>query len=358
MIARDMLQTVLELDPFDSLALFELYLLDGREDFRERLRRDKGLPSLLPNGEIGTTQDAFLSEADDYLDLARRYISVALWDEAIKVLEEYLRDRERAYPLVFYYLGFLWDKKGEKGKARMWFDMGSQEAPDFVFPNELESLDVLNTALKYNPQDYRALYYLGNLLYALGRESEALELWERAKEKGQFSALYRNLALGYLMVQRDYEKAREYYEKAIEMEKNWRLYLELDRLLAERKETQKRLELLLSAPEEVRDKTQVVARLAEIYLEFGDYDKSIELLMSHTFRPWEGEVRIREIYYRAHLGQGKKLFEEGKYEESAESFRRALEYPRNIGVGKPYNARDEEAKEWLKRALRKIRNEE
>ncbi len=353
-LAKEMLEMALVSDPLDSLALFEQYLLEGSENFRKYLRREEGLPSLLPNGEIGITQDSYLSEADDYLDLARTYISAGLWEEGIGVLEEYMKDREKVYPLVYYYLGFIWDRKGEKERARKLFERGSIEAPNFVFPNQLESLDVLDTALRYNPSDGCALYYLGNLLYALGREDEALEVWGRARGNLRFPVLYRNLALGYKRVRENFEKAREYYEKAIEMEKNWRLYLELDRLLGERKETRKRLELLLSAPDGIRSKSQVAARLAEIYLELGDYDKTIELLMSNTFHPWEGEVRMREIYYRAYLGRGKKLFEDGKYEEALESFQKALEYPRNIGVGKPYYAKDEEAREWLEKTLAKL----
>lgn len=353
--AKNMLEMALKIDPLDSLALFERYLLEGDEEFRKRLKRDRGLPSLLFNGEVGTTQDAYLAEADDYLDLARIYISAGLWDEGIRVLEEYIKNRERVYPLVYYYLGFIYDRKGSKRRANRFFRMGSQGEPDLVFPNELESLEVFNTALSHNPRDLCALYYLGNLLYALGREEEALEVWEKAQERLKFPVLYRNLALGYQMVKGDYEKAKKYYEEAIKISKNWRLYLELDKILEGEKETRKRLELLLSAPEEVRSKTQVVARLAEIYLELGEYDKTIELLMSHTFRPWEGEVRMRNIYYRAYVERGKKLFEEGKYEEAAESFSRALEYPRNIGVGKPYYARDEEAKEWLEKTLAYVR---
>jgi tetratricopeptide (TPR) repeat protein len=353
--ALEMIRKALKLDPLDGLVLFELYLLDGSEEFRDRLRRWDGLPVLLPNGEIGITQDSHLSEADDYLEIARSYINIGFWEEGIKAIEEYLRGREQVYPLTYYYLGFLWDRMGDEEKASESFKKGGSMAPHFVFPNEIESLFVLETALRYNPSDGFALYAVGNLLYALGREEEALRIWEEASRYLSFSPLYRNLAFGYWRVKGDFNKAEEFYLKAIELDKNWRLYLELDRLYASRKETRKRLELFLSAPERVREKSQVVARLAEIYLELGDYDKTIELLMSNTFRPWEGEVRMRQIYYRAFVERGKKLFGEGRYEEAMESFERALEYPRNIGVGKPYNAKDEEAREWLERTKEIIR---
>ncbi len=348
-LAKEWLYRALQYDPLDGLALFELYLLEGIEDFRVRLKRWEGLPVLLSNGEIGTTQDAYLSEADDYLEIARAYINAGLLAEGISVLEEYLKDRERVYPLVYYYLGYLWDRKGDEEKAMTYFQSGAKEKPDFLFPNEIESLAVLETALRYNPTDGCALYALGNLLYALGREEEALGIWEQAEKQFAFPPLYRNLALAYLKVRGDIERVEELYLKAMDLEKNWRLYLELDRIYASVNEKGKRLNLLQSAPEEVRRKSQVVARLAEVYLELGEYDKTIELLMSNTFRPWEGEVRMRQIYYRAYVERGKKLFEEGRYEEARESFERALEYPRNIGVGKPYNARDEEAREWLER---------
>ena len=36
---------------------------------------------------------------------------------------------------------------------------------DYCFPFRLETVKVLNTALKYNPGDAKAYYYMGNLLY-------------------------------------------------------------------------------------------------------------------------------------------------------------------------------------------------
>ncbi|MBC7328149.1 tetratricopeptide repeat protein [bacterium] len=351
-LAKETLEQSLQLDPLDFFALFELYLIEGEETFRKMLKRDNGLPVLLPNHKIGFTSDAYVFEADDYLSIARIYISAGLWEEAKSALEEYLR--ESVYPLIYYYLGYIWDKIVDEMKARNYFELASKENPAFVFPNELEDLEVLKTALRYNPKDAHAMLYLGNLLFAFGREREAIENWEKAKDYLKHPVLFRNIAIGHKMVLGDYEKAKEYYEKALELEKNWRLYLEYDRLLSEGKETEKRLSLLLSAPEGVREKFQIAARLAEVYLELGEYDKTIDILMSHTFRPWEGEVRMRQIYYRAYLERGKKLYDKGDYEGALESFQKALEYPRNIGVGKPYNARDEEAKEWLDKTLAKL----
>jgi len=48
---------------------------------------------------------------------------------------------------------------------------------DYVFPHRTEEIEILKTAIKYNPDDFKARYYLGNLYYYKGRTDEAIQEW-------------------------------------------------------------------------------------------------------------------------------------------------------------------------------------
>ena len=49
---------------------------------------------------------------------------------------------------------------------------------------------------------------------------------------------------------------------------------------------------------------------------------------------------MRGVYVNAYSGRGQKAYDEGDYRSALEDFEAALEYPTNIGVGKPVHPRD------------------
>jgi tetratricopeptide (TPR) repeat protein len=51
---------------------------------------------------------------------------------------------------------------------------------DYCFPSRLEEIAILESAMRANPSDARAPYYLGNLLYDRRRHVEAIRHWEKA----------------------------------------------------------------------------------------------------------------------------------------------------------------------------------
>ncbi len=87
--------------------------------------------------------------------------------------------------------------------------------PDLVFPFELEFIDILEWAMKRNPADARAPYYLGNLLFDLQPE-RAISYWERSRELDPgYALVQRNLALAYARINNDLPAAVGSLEKAV-----------------------------------------------------------------------------------------------------------------------------------------------
>src|SRR5262249_12121631 len=146
------------------------------------------------------------------------YQNVGLTEESIGVLQLALEHPKgkSSHPFLSYNLGYCLDILGKTDEARQAFSRARDSNSDMVFPHRSETLAVLQTALKYNPQDDRALYYLGNLLYSMKRYAEAQKAWQASvKLNPGFSVAQRNLGLASWKQDKDLERAIGYYEKAL-----------------------------------------------------------------------------------------------------------------------------------------------
>jgi tetratricopeptide (TPR) repeat protein len=275
-------------------------------------------------------------DVQNYLELAVDYGNCGMWDEAIDVLSR-LESQGTQFPMLSYYLGYYHGKRGDEAKAAEYFKNAIQKSPDYCFPFRWESRDVLEQVLKNNPQDAKANYYLGNLLFDHQPE-EAIRYWEKSVAlDDQFALAHRNLGLAYARVQNDVSRAIESMEKAwANAPSEPRLYYELDLLYeAGGMSPDKRLSLLTENHEIVKKRDDALSREIGLLAQVGDYDRAIELLQNHQFHVWEGGGRIHSVYVDAHLLRGLKSYSSGDYENALNSFLSALEYPENLQVGRP-----------------------
>jgi len=279
-------------------------------------------------------------DVQSYLELAVNYGNCGLLDEAVEVLSWLIKTGRKDasnYPMIYYFLGYFHEKKGEEKNALKYYKLASKMPPDYCFPFRLESISVLNRAQERNPEDARTPYYLGNLLYDIQPE-EAIEEWEKSRDLDEtFSIVHRNLGLAYARVENDVSKAIVSLEKAVACNrKDPRLYYELDLLYeAGGVEPEKRLELLERNHDIVLLKDDALSREIILLVQLGKYDKAIDLLAKHHFHVWEGGGRIHNVYVDAHLLKGCEHYAAGQYMEALKSYESALEYPENLEVGRP-----------------------
>lgn len=81
-------------------------------------------------------------------------------------------------------------------------------------------------------------------------------------------------------------------------------------------------------------------RYVQLCTATGAYDEAIERLESRRFDPWEGERTMRGVYVDAHAARGESLMDGDDHPSALAAFERALDYPVNVGVGKPHQAAD------------------
>jgi tetratricopeptide (TPR) repeat protein len=317
-------------DPLDFWSRNELVLI-GREKGDSAENRLQQLSDLM-RGEVQTC-----------LDLALDYAGAGLWEEAADLLRRVLpADGEEVavYPMLYYALGFIAERRGETEEARAYRQQGAQMPPDYCFPARLEEARILHSVQEANPEDARAFYYLGNLLYDKKRYEEAINNWETScRLEPGFSIPWRNLGIAHFNVRNDPEKARECYLKAFDANpRDARLLFELNQLM-------KRLG---SAPAErlarLEEHLDLVEQRDDLYVEYvslrnqtGEPETALELLKARRFHPWEGgEGKVSSQYVNAHLLSGRKALEDGDGEKALRHFEAAQNYPENLGEGKHF----------------------
>jgi tetratricopeptide (TPR) repeat protein len=303
------------------------------------------------------------------LDIALDYARSGFYAEAIELLTVAGSERSPAkyplptqdlgvVPMVHYTLGWLHEQRGDSTAALEHFKQAATSPSDYCFPSRLEDICILEAAMRLNPVDARAPYYLGNLLYDRGRHEEAIRLWERsAKWDKDFSVVWRNLGIGYFNIRKEPDKARTAYDKAFKANPaDARLLYERDQLwkrLGEKPEERSReLEKHLDL---VRQRDDLSVEICALYNQVGRHDEAGELVASRQFQPWEGgEGGALGQHVRAQLALGRAALAKHDFAKACCHFERALESPRNLSEAKHLLANQSDIHYWLGCALAEL----
>jgi tetratricopeptide (TPR) repeat protein len=305
------------------------------------------------------------------LDIAHDYARAGLYAEAIGLLEARLSQSEKAtkshalpdqswgaLPLIHYTLGWLHQLAGNRKKATRLFRRGATLTPDFCFPSRLEEISVLQSAMAADPQDARAPYYVGNLLYDRRRHEEAIHFWERsARLDPGYSVVWRNLGIGYFNVCRNHLLARKAYDRAFKANpRDGRVLYERDQLWKRLGEKPvRRLRELEKHSVLVRRRDDLSVELCALYNQTGQPAKALQLLKSRRFQPWEGgEGGPLGQHVRTHLALGRSALAAGNAESAQYFFELALTSPDNLSEAKHLLANQSDIHYWLGIALDRL----
>jgi tetratricopeptide (TPR) repeat protein len=307
-------------------------------------------------------------------DLALDYTRAGLYAEAVELLGHTDRNaRDGSVPILLYALGHIYLQLGNAAVARRKYSEASTAPPGYCFPSRLEEFVILQETVSAHPEDARAAYYLGNLLYDRRRHREAIVLWERsARRDPSFPTIWRNLGIGYFNVLGDAELARSAFDKAIRADpEDARILYERDQLWKRLGESpERRLAELEKCSELVRRRDDLSAELASLYNQTRQHEKALSLLTSRKFQPWEGgEGLALGQYVRANLALGRRALVQDDWLEARRLFKAALLCPENLGeathplanqsdvyflLGSAYEAGGDQAsaQKWFERAAR------
>lgn len=310
--ARDEIARALQADRMEIGALWEDYLTTGEPAF-ERLMGGK---------------------AQNYGALALDYAAAGMYEEALGVLEQFPgRDL-----LLEYYRAWFLERSGQAQTAAAAYAAAAALPADYCFPNRLESVLALQSAMRANPADARAPYALGNFWYAHRRYEEAIECWERAARLAPaFPTTFRNLGLAYVNKRGDIERARAMYRTAHELDpSDARVFFELDQLEKKRNaDPAERLTRLEARLDLVETRDDLTVEYLNLLLIAGRPERVQEILAGRVFHPWEGgEGKISSAYVNSLVALARRALAREACGEAVELLERARTYPHNLMEGK------------------------
>ena len=269
------------------------------------------------------------------LEVAADYMDAGLWQDGTALLTHVVAaaaDKSKISPLVYYDLGYFARRMNHADKAAEYDRLAKQAPTDYVFPFQMEMIAVLEDAMRADPTDSRAPYYLGNLLFDW-QPQRAVALWENSAALGaDFPVVYRNLAMVYLRDGNERDKAQAALEKAVQFGGNAMVFDDLDKLYEENGVAPSKRLALMEAHQSVINRDDVIAREVNLDIVAGKADAAIELLESRFFRPWEGGGRfsLGDSWINANLVRGQQHMMAGQYAQALADYQAALQVPSNL----------------------------
>jgi tetratricopeptide (TPR) repeat protein len=316
----------LEADLFNMGCRFEKYLVTGKQADLEELKT-------LMRGAVHT-----------FIEYALDYAWAGLYDEAAQLLAHCIRNDDKVYPMVYYALGWFASLSDDRDKAIHYYIKASQMSPDGCFPNRIEEVNMLEDAVRLNPSDARAHYYLGNFRYAARLYDEAIACWEQSHRlHPAFPAVKRNLALAYCNKRNDKTCAVQLLEAAFDLDKtSARILMELDRLYGKTgKPHRERLNFLENHLDLVEHRDDLCIERITLCNQLRRFTEAKELIAARKFHPWEGgEGKITKQYVFCRIALAKQAIAEQKFDEALKLLHETDVYPHNLGEGKLINAEE------------------
>jgi len=325
MDALDEVRRALELDRLEPGALWEEKLLTGGVTFEHAIK----------------------AQSNTYLELALDYAQAGLYPEALEILRGF---PERG-PQAAYFAAWALDQAGRPAEALEELRAAAQLSPDYCFPNHLESVLAFESAMRLNPADARAPYYLGNFWYAHRRYEEAIQCWEKAAALDPaYPTAWRNLGLAYFNKRGEPARALQALETAFRLNPaDARVLFELDQLYKKlHYAPARRLEFLDQHPALVQSRDDLLIEKIQLLNLLDLPQQALEILTTHNFHPWEGgEGKSTGQYVLSLVELARQAIVQGEHARAVQWLEQAQRFPYNLGEGKLAGAQENQINYYL-----------
>ncbi len=310
--AKAVLTQLLDIDPLDHLARFELYLLNptqkNLDSFKSMIRNE------LPQ--------------ESYLEMAITYMRWGCDNDAVMLLKN-----GPEYPTVYYMLSRLLLKESPD-ESKAYLDKASALLPRLVFPFREEEIPLFEWVMAARPQDWKPKYYLGLILWAKGRMDETMALFNQCDD-ADFAPFF--LARGYLYRSSDPAEAFADYERAVRIEeKTWRNWHTLIDFSAKQGKHDKALAAAQKAAELFPKEVPIRADLVKSFMNMNNYEDAAAVLDTIEALPFEGAGEIQALFAQTHIQLGLKSIRSRNWAGAVRSLEKSKEYPEKLGTGKPF----------------------
>ena len=332
--------------------------LEAERWYEDNLKLDAfDYVSRIESGDLTGVLALMGSRASSYIECAIDYAEAGYFDDAIFILE----CCPEPAPMVWYHLALYASLNRDAEYAKQALDNAANADSLYCFPNKPEDIAALQYAIENNEKDAKAPYYLGCLWYDKRQYEDAIACWEKSAQIDcDFPTVWRNLSLAYYNKRNDPEKAKRCMERAYMLDDaDARVLLELHQLYGKLNYSIEDRFAFLEAHRKVAfQRDDLYTEYCALLNDMGRYQEALDLILAHTFHPWEGgEGKVTTQYAVALTQLGIQALQSGDSAKAKELLERALVFPHNLGEGKLEGAKDNDIHYYLGLVERTLGNE-
>ena len=268
---------------------------------------------------------------ETFMELAGWYESVGCVDDALELLS-----CSQDYPIALYRKAYLLDRTGRKSESLETLQKANSLSPDKVFPFRSETMTALDWAASVS-NDWKIKYYQGLVYWANQRKDKALELFGQC-DHSSYGPFY--LSRAKLKQQLPSKSKAPFLDdllKAERLDMTWRTGLALLNAYTDEGNWTKVVQTGEKYIKKYPENYYIGLKLAKGYCEAGQYANCIQLLDRLYVLPNEGAYAGRSVYRAANLYQAMDYLKKGDYKRSEKFLETSMQWPENLGVGKPYD---------------------
>ena len=332
--------------------------LEAERWYEDNLKLDAfDYVSRIESGDLTGVLALMGSRASSYIECAIDYAEAGYFADAIFILE----CCPEPAPMVWYHLALYASLNRDAEYAKQALDNAANADSLYCFPNKPEDIAALQYAIENNEKDAKAPYYLGCLWYDKRQYEDAIACWEKSAQIDcDFPTVWRNLSLAYYNKRNDPEKAKRCMERAYMLDDaDARVLLELHQLYGKLNYSIEDRFAFLEAHRKVAfQRDDLYTEYCALLNDMGRYQEALDLILAHTFHPWEGgEGKVTTQYAVALTQLGIQALQSGDSAKAKELLERALVFPHNLGEGKLEGAKDNDIHYYLGLVERTLGNE-
>ena len=310
--SEEALAHILNIDPLNHFAHFERYLADQTQENKEQLT--SRINSEFP--------------FQTYLELGLSYLDKGMTKEA-----QLLWENAPQHPIVDLWIAYLNKDNFDLVNSRL--NAVLEAPPDFVFPYRRETINALEWANTVKDH-WKLKYYLALNYWGKGRTKEASEMMAECGNQPDHAPFY--IARADLLKKAGSMDFSKDLTRAHDLDvSEWRTWDELINYNNSNKNYEEVLKLSGPAYQKFPENYNLGFKHAEALMNNDQYEQCIQVMDKIRILPFEHAYGARVVYEQSHLLLALEYLNGGKYTKALGVLKKSLEWPENIGVGKPYN---------------------
>ena len=321
--AKEWINTLLSIDPLHHFANLEAYYLNSSK----------------------YSWDTYLSQINNeysdqtHLELAISYFNRGIDEGSIELLERISINN----PINQAWLAYLKKDKSILNSAKLL-------SPEFVFPFRRETIEVLKWSV-LNSDDWKWKYYLALNYWAKDSDEEALEIMNSLKDIPNYGPFY--AARASLKEKMDKKDISQDLERSILLSsESWPIQLNAVKYYQSTNNWKRALELSTKVNDKFPNNFDVQIMHVKSLLNENRFDDAILFLDKANVLPSEMARESRQLYEWVNLAKAIEFLKMNNIDQARVYIEKSREWPKNLGIGKPYNP-DESLQGYLNKFLNK-----